>query len=526
MKITFYGAARTTTGACYLVDTGEQRLLIDCGLFQGAKNIKERNYGSFPFDPGSIDFLLLTHAHIDHSGLIPKLYKHGYQGPVICTSATFELCSVLLQDSGYIQEMEVERKNRKLRRSGQPLLEPIYTSLDAQNCLKYFHPINYDEFWEIYPGITIRFRDAGHILGSSIIELWIASKEGNCKFVFSGDLGNKDQPLVNDPTPIDFADFLIIESTYGARHHSEKIDRLEALKQVIHETFQKGGNLIIPAFAVERTQDLLYDLHRLIERGDIKGQDIYIDSPLAISATEIFCRNYDYFDAEATELRRSKGGTCPLYLPGLRFCRTVEESIALNKIQSGAIIISASGMADAGRIKHHLKHNLWRPESTVLFVGFQAEGTLGRRLLEGEKIVRIHGEEIMVKADIRNLDGFSAHADQTGLLKWAKQFKVPPRKIFITHGEEKGSIALAGILAEHLNTEVIVPHWLEEFDLTGDLRKEIPLETEINAEVLRQLSQQVQEKLNRLIAGDIDMEKSCEIFNLLKRLQSELNEVS
>ena len=507
MKITFYGAARTTTGACYLVDTGEQRLLIDCGLFQGAKNIKERNYGSFPFDPGSIDFLLLTHAHIDHSGLIPKLYKHGYQGPVICAAVLGFARPT--KDSG-IKWSGTEKPELHDQTA---LLGRLYLA-GCQNCWCLIPSTT--RFWEIYPGLY-RFLDAGH---SSIIINMVFETA-----VFSGDLG-KGPAAVNDPTPIDFADFLIIESTYGARHHSEKIDRLEALKQVIHETFQKGGNLIIPAFAVERTQDLLYDLHRLIERGDIKGQDIYIDSPLAISATEIFCRNYDYFDAEATELRRSKGGTCPLYLPGLRFCRTVEESIALNKIQSGAIIISASGMADAGRIKHHLKHNLWRPESTVLFVGFQAEGTLGRRLLEGEKIVRIHGEEIMVKADIRNLDGFSAHADQTGLLKWAKQFKVPPRKIFITHGEEKGSIALAGILAEHLNTEVIVPHWLEEFDLTGDLRKEIPLETEINAEVLRQLSQQVQEKLNRLIAGDIDMEKSCEIFNLLKRLQSELNEVS
>ncbi|HHX50726.1 MAG TPA: MBL fold metallo-hydrolase, partial [Clostridia bacterium] len=331
---------------------------------------------------------------------------------------------------------------------------------------------------------------------------------------------------INDPTPIDFADYLIIESTYGRRHHTQEIDRLDALNQIIHETFQKGGNLIIPAFAVERTQDLLFDLHRLIDRGDIKGQDIYIDSPLAISATEIFCRNHDYFDAEATELRRAKSGICPLYLPGLRFSRTVEESIELNKKKGGAIIISASGMADAGRIKHHLKHNLWRPESTVLFVGFQAEGTLGRRLLEGEKSVRIHGEEIMVRADIRNLDGFSAHADQTALLKWVKQFKVSPKKIFVTHGEEKGSAALADIFGEQLTTEVIIPDWLEVFDLTSDLKKEIPFETEINIEVLHQLNQQVQEKLDSLIAADINLEKSYEVFNLLKRLQNELDRVS
>lgn len=464
IKLQFCGAAGTVTGSCYLIDNGKHRLLVDCGLFQGSKAIKERNYGSFPFNPSSIDALILTHAHIDHCGLIPKLYLQGFKGPVFTTPVSVDLASVLLPDSGHIQEMEVERKNRKYSRAGLPLLTPIYTAEQAAACLKYFKAIDYQVEREILPGIRLRLQNAGHILGSAIAEIWVRDGNQEVKITFSGDLGNPGQPIVNDPDHIDDTDYLVIESTYGNRHHNLTGDKIEQLKEVILTTIKKGGNLVIPAFAVERTQDLLYALNVLLQQGAINVNNIYLDSPLAVAATEIFCNHQEYFDAETRGLSRN-GTTCPFYLPGLHLSRTTEESIAINNIKSGAIIISASGMCDAGRIKHHLKHNLWRPESTVLLVGYQAVGTLGRRLLEGEKQVRIHGEEIAVRADIVNINGFSAHADQTGLLNWIKSFKVLPRKVFVTHGEEKASRDFADLITNELGLDAEVPEWLTSVQL-------------------------------------------------------------
>lgn len=525
MKIIFYGAAETVTGSCYMIDTGSTKFLVDCGLFQGSKAIKERNYQDFPFDPTEIEFLILTHAHIDHCGLIPKLYKHGFKGSVFTTSATAELCTAVLPDSGFIQEMEVERKNRKNRRSGLSLLEPIYTAQDAQNCLQYFQSFHYDEFWEIRPGITIRFRDAGHILGSSIVEIWIdCGTDKTCKLVFTGDLGASDRPLANDPSMIDYAHYLVVESTYGDRLHKTPGNRREALAKVIQDTFQRGGNVIIPAFAIERTQDLLYNLHRLIEEGKIAGQNIYIDSPLAITATEIFCRNQHLLDEEYKQLRKSSQSACPLLLPGLQISRTPEESMALNKIQGGAIIISASGMADAGRIKHHLKHNLWKPESTVVFIGYQAAGTLGRRLIDGEKRVRIHGEEIQVKAQIVNLEGFSAHADQAGIVNWISHLKMPPKKIFVTHGEPKASHALAQLLKEQFNTEAIVPKYLEAHELLAHLKTELDIQPTITKEKLYAIAQSITEKIYRLIETDTGQRSNCDIYNLLTGVENLLKE--
>ncbi|WP_258360605.1 MBL fold metallo-hydrolase RNA specificity domain-containing protein [Moorella sulfitireducens] len=460
INLHFYGAAGTVTGSCYLLENGQHRLLIDCGLFQGSKAIKERNYGPFPFNPASIDALVLTHAHIDHCGLIPKLYLHGFKGPVFATPATVELAGALLPDSGHIQEMEVERKNRKNSRAGLPLLTPIYTATQASECLQYFRALDYRIEKEILPGFRLRFQDAGHILGSAIAEIWVKDGKEEIKVTFSGDLGNPGQPIVNDPTPIQATDYLVMESTYGNRCHINQGDKIELLKEVINKTMKKGGNLVIPAFAVERTQDLLYTLNILIKRGAINADKIYLDSPLAVTATEIFCRHQEYFDAETKEL--GNDGTCPFYLPGLHLSRTTEESMAINKIQGGAIIIAASGMCDAGRIKHHLKHNLWRHESTVLLVGYQAAGTLGRRLLEGEKKVRIHGEEIAVRADIVSLDGFSAHADRDGLLKWLKAFERPPRKVFITHGEEEAARDFATKVTSELGLATEVPQWLAD----------------------------------------------------------------
>lgn len=473
VKLQFCGAAGTVTGSCYLLDTGKTRLLIDCGLFQGSKSIKERNYGDFPFDPGTIDFVLLTHAHIDHSGLIPKLCRKGFTGPIYATSATIDLCSVLLPDSGHIQEMEIERKNRKRVRAGLLPLEPIYTSQDAQQCIKQFCSVRYSETRKLAHDISVRFQDAGHILGSAMVEIWVSSGRGEeIKIVFSGDIGNTNQPIVNDPSVVSEADYVVMESTYGSRLHHEDENKLDQLRQVIRATFSKGGNLVIPAFAVERTQDLLYHLHLLIEKGEIKGSDIYIDSPLAISATEIFCRNSDYYDQETLELmKRSQG--CPLLLNGMQMARTTEESKKINEISGGAIIISASGMCDAGRIKHHLKHNLWRPESSILFVGYQAQGTLGRRILDGEKKVRIHGEEINVAADIYEIKGFSAHADQRGLLDWIKSFKKgKPKTVFVTHGEEEASRTLADIMSMETGIKTIVPKWLDQFSLAPVSAKE------------------------------------------------------
>ncbi|MDN5347477.1 MAG: metallo-beta-lactamase family protein [Clostridia bacterium] len=464
LKLQFCGAARTVTGSCYLVDNGQSRILVDCGLFQGSKAIKERNYGDFPFNPAQITAVVLTHAHIDHCGLIPKLYKHGYRGPVYATPPSLDLCAVLLPDSGHIQEMEVERKNRKNSRAGLPLLTPIYTAAEAEACLKYFRPLEYGQKQEIAPGVTVRLQDAGHILGSAIVEMWLKTGQGELKIAFSGDLGNPGQPIVNDPTPIDTAEYVVMESTYGNRFHTDE-DKIARLRQVIQETRQRGGNLVIPAFAVERTQDLLYALNVLLQHGEIQPQEVFVDSPLAIAATEIFCRYARYFDAETRALASTDEDGCPLTIPNLHFSRTTEESMALNKIKSGAIIISASGMADAGRIKHHLKHNLWRPECTILLVGFQAEGTLGRRLLEGEKKVRIHGEEIAVRAQIVSIDGFSAHADQPELLNWLKRFQKKPGHIFITHGEEQASLTLARLITSELGITATVPHYLEEIEL-------------------------------------------------------------
>jgi metallo-beta-lactamase family protein len=462
MKLKFLGAAKTVTGSFFLMDAADVRFAVDCGLFQGPKVIKERNYHEFAVDPASIDFILLTHAHIDHIGAIPKLCKHGFKGPIYCSHVTEELAGILLPDSGYIQESEVERKNRKLKRAGQETLEPIYTVEDALECLPQFRSINLDEIINLAPGVEVRYRDAGHILGACMIEVWVEEKGKNTKLVFSGDLGNENQPIVKDPTKIESADYIIMESTYGDRFHKELDCRIERLKEVIEMTMRKGGNLIIPAFAVERTQDLLYDLIHLYNNNELdSGIDIYIDSPLAIAATEIFRKYVEYYDDSARKLANEG----ILQLPSLKFSRTQNDSMRLNQIKANTIIISASGMCDAGRIKHHLKHNLWRPESTILFVGYQAEGTLGRRIVDGEKVVTIHGEKVSVKADIERIETYSAHADRAGLISWLQNFIRPVKGVFLVHGEEKGQLSLAQYIQEELKFPVFVPDWLDEVEL-------------------------------------------------------------
>ncbi|KJS22556.1 MAG: metallo-beta-lactamase [Clostridiaceae bacterium BRH_c20a] len=461
MKITFYGAAETVTGSCFKLTTDNgSNILIDCGLFQGSRELKERNYGDFAFDPSEIDVVLLTHAHIDHSGLIPKLSNKGFQGKIFTTNVTKELCSIMLPDSGHIQEMEVERKNRKLARANKPLLDPIYTVEDAEKCMGQFVGVAYNTPVEILPEIKTIFKDAGHILGSAMIELYVEGK----KILFSGDIGNNDQPIINDPTIIDQADFVIMESTYGNRFHLETEDKATQLVQIINKTIRKGGNLIIPAFAIERTQDLIYHLKKIVNSDLIPKIDIYIDSPLAIRATEIFCKYPDFYDEDATKLKEEEN-QCIFDFPGLKYTLSADESKAINFLKNNNIIISASGMCDAGRIKHHLKHNLWKSQTTVLFVGYQAQGTLGRKILDGEKVVRIHGEEVAVNADIENIEGFSAHADQKALVEWVQKFKDKPEKIFLVHGEPEGMQMLAKVIKDETKNNVLIPKVGETIEL-------------------------------------------------------------
>ncbi|MCG9968058.1 MBL fold metallo-hydrolase [Pelotomaculum terephthalicicum JT] len=511
MQLQFLGAAGTVTGSCYLLDTANTRIMVDCGMFQGPKEIRERNYGKILAPPGSVDFLLLTHAHIDHSGLIPKFVRYGFRGKIITTAPTVELCEVLLPDSGHIQEMEVERKNRKNRRANKAMIEPVYDVRDAYNSLSSFSPVSYDEIVQLTPEIRVRFVDAGHILGSAMIELWV--KEGNdeIKLVFSGDIGRKDQPLIKDPSIISQADYVVMESTYGNRMHEQNEDEMELLHEAIWETYKKGGNLIIPAFAVERTQDLLYHLSLLAEAKRMPPMAIYIDSPLSTAATAVFQHSQAYFDQETLDLIKRSGN--PINLPGIRFTKTAEESKSLNNV-SGAIVISASGMCEAGRIRHHLKYNLWRPESTVLFVGYQPPGTLGRLILDGEKTVRIFGDEIAVRADVRSIDGYSAHADQAELMEWVRGFQIPPREIFVVHGEPDSSNALAGLIRAELGFNATVPTW----------RQTVNLIAASAADPLRTVYASLSSKLRNLLDCDLPQSQREEIIRRMTDLETYLDE--
>ena len=468
MRISFFGAARTVTGSCYMLEHEDSKFLVDCGLFQGNKLLKERNYGEFPFNPSDIDFVILTHAHVDHSGLLPKLHHKGFSNPIYTTSATVSLAEIMLPDCGYIQEMEVERKNRKLARQGKPLLIPIYTANQARETQKLFVAKNYDEEFSPASGITIIMRDAGHILGAAMVEIIYTENGQEKKMVFTGDLGRKNQSIVRNPHRYGSMDYLIMESTYGNRLHTGvMVQELPAMADIITNTFARGGNVVIPAFAVNRTQDLLMMLYILQQRKMIPDCQVYLDSPLAINATEIFAKEHEYYD-QLTRYLFEEEGKAPFILDNLQYIRTVEESMSLNKIKGRAIIISASGMADAGRIKHHLKHNLWRKESSVIFCGYQAEGTLGRRLVDGETKVTIHGEQVEVKADINNLDGFSSHADRNELLEWILFFDAMPSKIFVTHGEESASLAFAELVQQKFRANTIVPNIGDSADLSRD----------------------------------------------------------
>lgn len=455
MKLRFLGAARTVTGSSYLLETKGAKILIDCGMFQGSKRIRELNYEGFLFNPAELDSVLLTHAHIDHCGLVPKLCSEGFKGSVYATKATCDLAAIMLPDSAHIQESDAELRNRKGQRSGAVPVKPLYTVEDAMAALQHFAAVPYDEELPIADNIRVIFRDAGHIMGSAIIELFVTEEGKTTKLVFSGDLGQPEQPIIKDPSIIDGADYLLIESTYGDRTH-QVYDREDTLAEIVNDTMDRGGNLIIPSFAVGRTQTLLYHFYKLWKAGRIDDVPIILDSPLAIAATRVFLQNRQDFDAEAMEIMK-KSGSIP-QMPQLRVCETAAESKALNSSEGSAIILSASGMADAGRILHHLKHNLWRPESTVLFVGYQAEGSLGRRLVDGIKRVRVMGEEIAVQAQIKMIEGFSAHADSRQLMAWLEHLKEPfPAKVFIVHGESPAQEAMKEKLEKELGMSVYIP---------------------------------------------------------------------
>lgn len=466
----------SVTGTCHLITTDKYKILLDCGQFQGSNALEELNAGEFGFDPLEIDFVILSHAHIDHSGRIPLLTKRGYKGKIYCTDATADLAEIMLKDSGYIHEKEVEWNNRKAERSGKPLAEPLYTFQDAADAAQYLEPVLYGQLLEINPDVQVRFNDAGHILGSSSVELWIREEEQVTKVVFSGDIGVKGRPILRDPVLIEEADYLIMETTYGDRVHESSDASLDKFFDAILKTTRRGGTVVIPSFAVGRTQELIYELNRFYEdTKDLKQEldkiMVYVDSPLATSATEIFRRNAQVFDDETREYILK--GDNPLDFKNLVFTRTSEESRALNFNTAPKIIISASGMCEAGRIKHHLKHHLWDPKCSVIFVGYQAEGTLGRSIANGDKDVSIFGEKIHVNAEIFNLEGFSGHADRDGLLEWLSGFVKAPKKIFLVHGEEKSKKGFAYTVKQALGYDCTVVEDVSEFNLESDVRLSI-----------------------------------------------------
>ena len=481
MKVTFLGATKTVTGSNFLVEGAGKKFLVDCGMYQGRAEEEEKNDEDFLYDVNEIDFMVLTHAHIDHSGRIPKLYKAGYRNSIIATKATCDLCSIMLPDSGHIQEMENEWKNKKRVRQGKNTEEPMYTAQEAIDSLEIFRPVKYDEIIDIDENIKIRFNDAGHMLGSSIIEIWVTENGKQEKIVFTGDLGNNDIPLLDSPTMIDDADYLVMESTYGNRLHIRNDEKAEIFLNVVSETLDKGGNVVIPSFAVGRTQEILYEINNLKEKRNdeeflnkyktLMQAPVYVDSPLAISATEIFRENSELFEEEFQQ--RLKSGDNPLEFPGLKFTRTADESKALNESNLPSIIISASGMCEVGRIKHHLKHNIWNPNNTILFVGYQAPGTLGRKIVDGAEKVKIFGEEISVNARIEYIEGFSGHADQTWLLNFVYSFIKKPKHIFLVHGEEEGQIELKQKIMETTDIPVTIPEFGISYTLDDRLHEEI-----------------------------------------------------
>ncbi|MDD3279395.1 MAG: MBL fold metallo-hydrolase [Lachnospiraceae bacterium] len=473
MQITFLGATHEVTGSCYYLEACGKKFLVDCGMEQGP-NVFENK--PLPVSPSSLDFVLVTHAHIDHTGRLPELYAKGFRGSVYATNATADLCDIMLRDSAHIQMFEAEWRTKKNRRAGKPDEVPPYTMQDALGIIKKIEGFPYRKIITVSEGIQLRFVDAGHLLGSASIELMLTEENVTKKIVFSGDIGNVNQPLIHDPTYITEADYVVMESTYGDRSHGAVPDYISALSNVIQRTFDRGGNVVIPSFAVGRTQEMLYFIRQIKQEKRIHGHDgflVYVDSPLAVEATEIFQEHYaDCFDQEAAALVHK--GINPIRFPGLKLSITSEDSKAINFDETPKVIISASGMCDAGRVKHHLKHNLWRPECTILFVGYQSVGTPGRALTDGAESIKLFGESIKVKAEIRELQGVSGHADNKGLMRWAAAYTKRPDKVFVTHGEDKVTEIFAERLKEELRYDAMAPYSGTVFDLKAGQVVEAP----------------------------------------------------
>ncbi|HPX71108.1 MAG TPA: MBL fold metallo-hydrolase [Bacillota bacterium] len=468
MKVQFCGAATGVTGSCHMVSTEKHSILLDCGLFQGGASEDAQNYEDFPFNPADIECVVLSHAHIDHCGRLPLLVKRGFKGKIYATTPTAELLDVMLKDSAHIQEQEAIWQNRKAQRAGKPLVEPLYTTQDAEDTLKFVVPVLYDTLVEINDQMKIVFNEAGHILGSAIIELWVTEDDGTCKMVFSGDLGMVDRPILRDPVRIKKADYVILEATYGDRLHEPNPISIERLIDIIAHTTKRGGNVVIPSFAVGRTQELIFELNKVWDGSGpmhdaLKDVPVYVDSPMAIEATEIFKHNAQVYDEEMKSFLLA--GDHPLDFPNIHFTKTSEESQRINFDTTPKVIISASGMCDAGRIRHHLKHNLWNPKSSVVFVGYQAEGSLGRLILNGAEEVKLFGETIKVAAEIHNLEGFSGHADRDGLFNWLCGFEKKPRAIFLVHGESSSKHSFAAFVKEHLGWDCEVVEGVDLYSL-------------------------------------------------------------
>ncbi len=470
MKLTCIGATHEVTGSCHLIEACGKYVLVDCGMEQGPDLYENQE---LPVNPGMIDYVLLTHAHIDHSGKIPVLVKNGFKGEIITTFATADLSDIMLRDSAHIQEFEAEWRNRKARRAGAPMYEPLYTMTDALAAVELLAPVDYDQRITLFDGFDVRFNDMGHLLGSASIEIWITEDGETKKIVFSGDVGNAAQPILRNPKKVAEADYVVIESTYGDRlHGDEKPDYVHEFARVLDETFANGGNVVIPSFAVGRTQEILYFIREIKEQNLVQsypGFEVYVDSPLANEATLVFKKNEKgCFDDAAMKL--IKEGINPLWFPGLKTSVTSQDSIAINFDAKPKVIISASGMCEAGRIRHHLKHNLWRPECTICFVGYQAEGTVGRKLIEGAQSVKLFGEEITVNAKIESIKGISGHADMNGLLGWLEDFEKRPELVVVVHGEDTVTDSFAALVEEKLGCKAFAPYSGGSVDLaTGEI---------------------------------------------------------
>lgn len=524
MNITFLGAAKTVTGSNFLVEAAGKKFLVDCGMYQGKASQEIENSEDFLYNPQEIDFMLLTHAHIDHSGRIPKLYNEGFRAPIYAHRATVDLCTIMLPDSGHIQETEVEWKNRKRIRAGLEPLPPLYTAEDAAKSMEVFKKVEYDEIVDVAENIQVRFNDAGHMLGSSIIEIWVTEDGKTEKIVFTGDIGNNDIPLLDSPTMIENADYVVMESTYGSRRHLRNDDKANIFLDVVSETLDKGGRVVVPSFAVGRTQEILYEIDKIKDahKDDEEFQrkyeqlmkvPVFVDSPLAISATEVFKKNVDLFEDEIQE--KIKQGDFPLDFSGLQFTKTADESKALNETYYPSIIISASGMCDIGRIKHHLKHNLWNPNSTILFVGYQAPGTLGRTIVDGADKVKIFGEEITVNARIEYIEGYSGHADQEWLLNFVYSFINKPKHIFLVHGEEESQEVLKELIEENTKIPVTIPSFGEKYEASDipKLQERVEYSSKMEDQFLRL---QILEKLEKITDEINDMTKTVKEEKLMK----------